>query len=181
MRDRCRNPKNWAWPHYGGRGIRVCERWNDFAVFAVEMGERQPGATLERRDNDGDYEPGNCLWATRKEQMRNQRVTRRVVIEGREYIAADLADIAEVKTDTIVERVRRALSFEGVIGMEKGRDLSGLTLGGEANGALQRAKTHCNHGHEFTAENTYITKEGWRNCRKCKALKEARRRARIAA
>ena len=77
MRDRCNNPNNKQFKDYGGRGIKICERWNSFANFLADIlaaiGERPPGMTLDRIDNDGNYEPGNVRWATPVQQRANQR------------------------------------------------------------------------------------------------------------
>ncbi len=82
MRDRCRNPHNPAYHRYLGRGIAVCDRWHDFANFRDDMGPRPSSShSIERIDNDGDYCPENCYWATWKEQA-NNRVTNRMLTHG---------------------------------------------------------------------------------------------------
>jgi hypothetical protein len=74
MKYRCFNTSDAAYNDYGGRGITVCERWRTFENFYADMGERPgPDYSLDRINNDGNYEPGNCRWATRSEQMLNKR------------------------------------------------------------------------------------------------------------
>jgi hypothetical protein len=73
MVARCTNPKSTSYGNYGGRGVTVCERWRRFSAFLEDMGERPEGLSLDRIDNDGNYEPGNCRWATNHEQRVNQR------------------------------------------------------------------------------------------------------------
>ena len=175
MRDRCSNPRAKQFSDYGGRGIRVCDRWqNSYANFAADMGPRPDGFSLDRIDNDGDYAPGNCRWADRKTQQRNQRRAVYVVIEGIRHRAIELADASGLKVDTIVKRAGQGLSLGDVLDPAKRVFREGLALGGLATGAKKRAATHCAKGHEFTDANTHITPQGWRRCRACHNAKMRR-------
>jgi hypothetical protein len=82
MHDRCRREAHPMYGRYGGRGIKVCERWRTFENFVDDMGPRPTGMTLERKDNDGPYSPGNCEWATAEKQNRNRSGLTLITIHG---------------------------------------------------------------------------------------------------
>lgn len=91
MRDRCNNPLARDFEHYGGRGIKVCKRWDSFELFLRDMGERPPNTSIERRRNDKGYSPNNCYWATGLEQRRNTRHNRKLTAGGRTQLLIDWA------------------------------------------------------------------------------------------
>lgn len=107
MLTRCRNPKATQYAGYGGRGIRVCERWLVYENFLADMGEQPTGHTIERIDNEGHYEPGNCRWATREEQANNRRSSRVLEHGGRRETIARWARLSGIDARTIFQRLRR--------------------------------------------------------------------------
>lgn len=111
MRARCTNPKVPAYARYGGRGIAVCERWQEFENFVTDMGERPDGMTLERIDNDLGYEPSNVRWATKKEQANNTRRNTRIETAVGVLSIPEAAAIAGVTYGAIQER--RAAGWAG--------------------------------------------------------------------
>lgn len=106
MIGRCTNPKHKAFKNYGGRGISVCERWRYFKPFAEDMGERPDGALLDRKDNNGNYEPGNCKWSTRKEQNSNRRNCIYVDYDGERVTLKEYCRRNSLKYRPIVKRIQ---------------------------------------------------------------------------
>ena len=104
MRQRCQNTKVPCYYRYGGRGISVCARWEKFENFLADMGRRPSGASLERIDNDGNYEPSNCRWATVTEQARNRRNSRVITHEGRTQTLVAWAEELGLSASTLQRR-----------------------------------------------------------------------------
>ena len=109
MRLRCGDPRDNQFKNYGARGIRVCAEWQrSFEAFIAAVGRRPSSQhSLERRDNDGHYEPGNVRWATASEQARNRRLTLRVEYAGQQRVFADLCDEHALPYHIVYQRVYR--------------------------------------------------------------------------
>lgn len=108
MIARCTYPSNPAFAHYQRRGITVCDRWRDFRNFLADMGERpSPNHTLDRIDNNGNYEPGNVRWATKREQANNRVTNIRFDYRGKSYTMAELARATGVNKDLLRGRLCR--------------------------------------------------------------------------
>lgn len=106
MIDRCTNEKNQAFHRYGGRGIKVCDRWKSFVNFYADMGPRPPGMTLDRHpNNDGDYEPTNCRWATREQQNNNKGINVLLTWQGRTLTLSQWARESNLNVQTLYARI----------------------------------------------------------------------------
>jgi hypothetical protein len=112
MRERCRNPNNKSYKRYGGRGIRVCERWEDYTNFLADMGERPAGLTLERKNNNGNYEPGNCVWATYSEQSNNRSINVFVEHNGQRLTVSQWAHSVDLAPELVRTRLRHGWPIE---------------------------------------------------------------------
>lgn len=108
IKKRCLYPKYKQYYLYGGRGIKICDRWlESFENFLEDMGERPSQKhSIERINNDGDYEPSNCRWATKKEQSRNKRNNRMITFEGKTLCIADWADLFNLNYATLLRRIK---------------------------------------------------------------------------
>jgi hypothetical protein len=116
-KQRCTNPKREVWHRYGGRGITMCDHWlNSFASFLADMGKKpSPRHTLERRDNNKGYEPGNCLWALLRVQCRNRSTNVWVEHDGRRMIMADWAQEIGLSPVRFRYYLKRGLSVAEII------------------------------------------------------------------
>lgn len=115
MKARCSNPNNTHYKYYGGKGVKVCERWQSFDNFYADMGESPPKATIERIDSDGWYEPSNCRWATRAEQMRNISRNVNLTLNGITQCLSDWATQLGINRATLQGRMLRGWPNEKVL------------------------------------------------------------------
>lgn len=111
MKQRCCNPNTKSWPYYGGRGIRVCERWLKFENFHADMFSTfKKGMEIDRRDNNGNYEPGNCRWVTHAENSNNRRSNRIIKIEGVSKTITEWSETSGLSRCAILNRIKIGLS-----------------------------------------------------------------------
>lgn len=122
MLGRCQRKTDQAFRNYGGRGIKVCERWQSFENFFADMGHPPEGTSIEREDNEGDYCPENCRWATRLEQQRNSRRNRLITFRGETLPLSVWAERTGLPYGALRQRIstygwtpERALTFPRVV------------------------------------------------------------------
>lgn len=113
MIERCFNKKHKSYSYYGGRGIRVCDRWlENYSNFLLDMGEPDKNMTLDRIDCDGNYEPNNCRWVTWKVQQNNRRSTLRVYFRGANRTLWEISKMTGINQDVIYSRYLEGVDFE---------------------------------------------------------------------
>lgn len=116
MLARCNNPKNRAYPIYGGRGIVVCDRWHDFESFFIDLNEEyKNGLTLERINTDGNYELSNIKWDTYKNQARNKRNNHIIQYNGDSFSVAEMAEKYNIPAKLLYRRISEGWSINRVI------------------------------------------------------------------
>jgi hypothetical protein len=116
MKQRVLNPRNKRFKDYGERGIKICDRWlKSFENFYADMGSRPDGTTLERRNNDGNYEPDNCYWAIPKEQMNNTRRNVYLTYLGKRLSVSQWSREIGLQKETIYARIRRGWSIDQIL------------------------------------------------------------------
>jgi hypothetical protein len=114
--QRCHNEKDGHFADYGGRGIKVCDRWrSSFESFLADMGPRPRGTTIDRVDVNGDYAPGNCRWATPKQQCRNKRTNHYITLRGERLCVSEWSERSGISAGTIVARLARGWDEERAI------------------------------------------------------------------
>lgn len=115
MKERCYNSNSKTYKYYGGRGISICAEWiNDFPAFAKWAQENgyKPGLKIDRRNNDGNYEPSNCHWVTHRENCNNQKNSRQIFFQGKSMTASFWAEHTGVRATTISRRINKGWSVE---------------------------------------------------------------------
>ena len=110
MKKRCNDQKHGSYKNYGGRGIRYCDRWESFVNFLADMGIKPLGTSIDRRDNNGNYTPKHCRWATRNQQNNNSRHNRLITIGGKTKNMTQWCNHYGIKLHTVYRRLRIGMS-----------------------------------------------------------------------
>jgi hypothetical protein len=147
MLKRCHNPRDKYWHRYGGRGITVCERWLVFENFFADVGPRPTESySIDRIDNDGNYEPGNVRWATSSEQARNSCTTVNVTMNGKTKCILEWSQELGIKASTLYARFAKYGSLEVPPDKIPRRKVG-----------PQKQRGFCKHGHKLREDNICVT------------------------
>lgn len=111
MKSRCQNPNNRSYKNYGARGINVSKRWSNFMNYFNDMGPSfRKGLSIERKDNNGNYEPSNCRWATAKEQANNTRKNRHILMDGKKIRVGDQLKKINLSYVSFLVRIKKGMT-----------------------------------------------------------------------
>lgn len=159
MKQRCNNPKSPDFPRYGGKGVRVYQRWeNSFEEFLEDMGERPLKTSLDRIDSTGDYTPENCRWADNLIQGRNKSTTIELTIGEETKPLYEWCAEYNLNPTTLRTRYKRGDRGERLLRPRRSYPKS-LPAG--------RGELHCARGHKYSGANLVTKKDGSRLCRTC--------------
>lgn len=140
MKARCLSPSANSYADYGGSGITVCERWLKFENFIADMGEAPAGMSIDRYpDMSGNYEPGNCRWATAKEQARNRRTSKMLTCGGKTQCLSAWAEELCVPPHILTKRLKRGMSLEAIVQKATKDPLTGLEINSTGFRGVKRA------------------------------------------
>lgn len=159
MIERCENKSNASFDRYGGRGIQVCDRWKDFEAFLADMGPRpSSGHSLDRYpNNDGNYEPGNCRWATARQQANNRSSNRTCVYKGTVYTARELSAVCDVPYKVLRVRLfKRNMSVDEAVTTKLRFSLTAPIVAAIQE-ALARGKTATRIAAEFGCSESLVS------------------------
>jgi hypothetical protein len=190
MIRRCANPTEKSYARYGGRGIKVCERWKSFNNFVADMGKRPAGTTLDRTDNSGDYCKDNCKWSTRHEQHRNTRTNVHITIDDRTMIYKDWVIESGLPGTTVSNRIKRGWTMKQALGIDPVPPIKSRTVSGhrgvylnkksgkwKASGCAQYKKIHIGEYDKIQeaidAVSRFYKVKGTHYLRSCKANEES--------
>lgn len=157
MKGRCENPNDRAYSSYGGRGIKVCERWQSFENFFADMGHPPAGHSLERKDNDQGYNPDNCVWADRTTQNRNKRSNRLITVDGETQPMSVWAERCGISTNTLYARLRAGWEPEAAVKTPKVTMRKGIPWGEK----LRLFAPHDKDFHELVEEHAPASWSDW--------------------
>lgn len=136
MRHRCRNPNDYAYHRYGGRGIYVCKEWDQsFTAFFNDMGLPPSNQhSIDRIDNDGPYSPTNCRWATMREQSNNTESCRKISFNNKEKTITEWADFLGIERGTLASRIQRGWPIDRALTRKnvRGRTAKTITVDGKS-------------------------------------------------
>lgn len=132
MWERCTDPENQSYGNYGGRGIKVCDRWADIRNFIADMGPKPKGGSIDRINNNAGYSPDNCRWADRQTQSRNRRTSRIIDVGGREMCVSEAGEKYGVGLSNLCRRLNSGMSVLDAVTKPQQKRYRHVTINGES-------------------------------------------------